>query len=110
MKVRASKLLDFHGARKYFGRPVTMHECLNFSRNNYKKFHGIPMARGWCVFKFREENDNTPEPNIQQAIAECEAAIASLGSSIMNIAANSFVAAERTQEFAEACRNSEEEN
>lgn len=56
--VRASKFLNFNGARKYFGRPVTMHEIIKFGQNNWKKFHGIPMSRGWRVLKFREENED----------------------------------------------------
>lgn len=52
MKVRASKCLDSsNGARKYFGRPVTIHEIIKFGQNNWKKFHGIHMTRGWRVFK-----------------------------------------------------------
>lgn len=58
VKIRASKLLDFHGARKYFGRLITTHEAAKFSRNNWKKFHKIPMARGWRVFKIREANED----------------------------------------------------
>ena len=50
MKIRASKLLDFYGARKYFGSHMTIHKVVKFTRNNWKKFHGIPMNRGWRVF------------------------------------------------------------
>lgn len=58
-KVRASKLIDCHGAMKYFCYiPLTMREVVNFSQNNWKKFHGIPMTRGWRVLKFREENED----------------------------------------------------
>lgn len=60
MKIRASKLLDFYGARKYFGSHMTIHKVVKFTRNNWKKFHGIPMNRGWRVFKIRgdEGEDN----------------------------------------------------
>ena len=59
MKIRASKFLDSHGAaRKYFGRPVTLHEIIKFGQNNWKKFHRIPMSRGWRILKIREENEN----------------------------------------------------
>ena len=61
MKIRASKLLDFYGARKYFVSHVTIRKVVKFTRNNWKKFHGIPMNRGWRVFKIRgdegEENN-----------------------------------------------------
>lgn len=53
MKIRASKLLDFYGARKYFGSHVTIRKVVKFKRNNWKKFHGIPMNRGWRVFEIR---------------------------------------------------------
>lgn len=55
MKIRASKLLDFHGAKKYFGSPMTMHKVVKFTRNNWKKFHGIHMTRGWRCFKIRDD-------------------------------------------------------
>ena len=58
MKIRASKFLNSHGAMKYFGRPVTMHETVKFGQNNWKKFHKIPMSRGWRVLKIREEKKN----------------------------------------------------
>ena len=62
MKIRASKFLDFYGARKYFGSNMTIHKVVKFTRNNWKKFHGIPMNRGWRVFKIRcdegEENND----------------------------------------------------
>lgn len=58
MKIRASKCLNFHGARKYFGKQVTMHEVIKFGQNNWKKFHKIPMSRGWRVFKIREANED----------------------------------------------------
>ena len=57
-KVRASKLIDYYGAEKYFGIPLTLREIVNFSQNNWKKFHGIHMTRGWRILKFREENEN----------------------------------------------------
>lgn len=115
--MRASKLLDFHGAIKHFGRPVFMHEVVKFSQNNWKKFHGIHMARGWCVFKFQEEeNDNTPDPHIQQTeqeisktVAECEAALASLQARFNMLTKTIAVVAERTQEFAETVKEKEHE-
>lgn len=58
MKVRASKCLNFHGARKYFGMPMTMHLVIKFGQNNWKKFHGIPMSRGWRVLKIRKVKEN----------------------------------------------------
>ena len=56
MKIRTSKFLNSNEARKYFGRPVTMHEIIKFGQNNWKKFHKIPMSRGWRILKIREEN------------------------------------------------------
>ena len=58
IKIRASKFLNSHGAREYFGRPVTMHEIIKFGQNNWKKFHRIPMSRGWRILKIREENED----------------------------------------------------
>ena len=58
MKVRVSKCLDSNGARKYFGRSVTLHEIIKFGQNNWKKFHKIPMSRGWRILKIRKENEN----------------------------------------------------